>query len=861
MRFIIILSIILFLSSQLWICRARLPEIKNTKAPGTPANGVRLFNKEPEIDIKASRIRVELNNEEPDIDIKASGIRVELNNKEDEIENPKAPVIRLSNKGLHRGFNECASANKCHHQAKCIKMVRSYSCVCNDGFTGDGIRRCNDLDECKSSAAQRCHPQAKCFNTVGSYYCACKTGFEGDGIKTCKDFNECASATKCHSQAKCINSVGSYSCVCNNGFTGDGIKTCNDLDECKSSAAQRCHSQAKCFNTFGSYNCACKKGFEGDGVKTCKDMDECTTGNYKCHPNATCKNTVGSYICSCNEGFIGNGTDCKGIDKCINQEWTCDCNLSRESFNTSKKERLRQLHDEVDRLFEKNITTKRSCAPIIIDELSKITAYEDQEEMLDQEILIQTVEILLKIVDFNIADDIMNIMVPANNILDVRYEKSWRNMTDGKEARKLVATLQKYGVQSGNILKNKNTSHTFQNFPNVQLRVNYMNSSEFSPQDRLFNFPNASFNISRDALPKNSGAVVVVVWYKTLNSFLTKNIYDGNNYAIKSRIISASVQPEATRIPFKQPVRIHWKENVLNDPKTCVYWKPELYDNLWKSDGCKRVDSLDNDLICECDHHTAFATMDTWERDLLSETEQKSLEIVSTIGCSLSLVGVILTILAHAVLWKRLHKITDCKVPSKVLMNLCAAIGMTDILAVLAGPARKNELFCITVSILLYLSVLALFGWMLCQGIVIYLKLMHVYASMNLSGRYMKAFYAIGWGFPVFIVALLVGLNDRIDFKSKQGCWCRAGGVLFWTFIATIGIILLINVFVFVLALRKVLSTSEVRSSCSDPDNKFKKAKKGLIGSGTLLPVLGLTWVFALLVFNRDTIAFNKLFE
>ncbi|XP_028412671.1 adhesion G protein-coupled receptor E1-like [Dendronephthya gigantea] len=532
-------------------------------------------------------------------------------------------------------------------------MVRSYSCVCNDGFTGDGIRRCNDLDECKSSAAQRCHPQAKCFNTVGSYYCACKTGFEGDGIKTCKDFNECASATKCHSQAKCINSVGSYSCVCNNGFTGDGIKTCNDLDECESSAAQRCHSQAKCLNIVGSYYCACKKGFEGDGMKTCK-----------------------------------------GIDKCINEEWTCDCNLSRESLNTSKKERLRQLHDEVDRLFEKNTTTRRSCAPIIIDELSKITAYEDQEEVLDQKILSQTVEILQKIVDFNIADDIMNIMVPANNILDVRHEKSWRNMTDGKEARKLVVTLQKYGVQSGNIIKNKNTSHIFQIFSNVQLRVKYMKSSEFLPQDRLFNFPNASFSISRDALPKNSGAVVVVVWYKTLNSFLTKNIYDGNNYAIKSRIISASVQPEATRIPFKQPVRIHWKENVLvmkNDPKTCVYWKPELHDNLWKSDGCKRVDSLDNDLICECDHLTAFATMDTWERDLLSKTEQKSLEIISTIGCSLSLVGVILTILAHAVLWKRLHKITDCKVPSKVLMNLCAAIGMTDIFAVLAGPARKNE--------------------------------------------------------------------------------------------------------------------------------------------------------------------------
>ncbi|XP_028412664.1 perlucin-like protein [Dendronephthya gigantea] len=83
-------------------------------------------------------------------------------------------------------LDECASATKCHAQAKCINSVGSYSCACNNGFMGDGIRRCNDLDECASTAAQRCHSQAKCFNTVGSYYCACKKGFEGDGMKTCK---------------------------------------------------------------------------------------------------------------------------------------------------------------------------------------------------------------------------------------------------------------------------------------------------------------------------------------------------------------------------------------------------------------------------------------------------------------------------------------------------------------------------------------------------------------------------------------------------------------------------------------------------------------------------------------------------
>ena len=75
----------------------------------------------------------------------------------------------------------------------------------------------------------------------------------------------------------------------------------------------------------------------------------------------------------------------------------------------------------------------------------------------------------------------------------------------------------------------------------------------------------------------------------------------------------------------------------------------------------------------------------------LSKEERKALEIISTIGCSVSLVGVILTILIYALFWKRLHRNSKSKVPSQVLMHLCVVIGMTDIFAILAGPALKYK--------------------------------------------------------------------------------------------------------------------------------------------------------------------------
>ena len=122
-----------------------------------------------------------------------------------------------------------------------------------------------------------------------------------------------------------------------------------------------------------------------------------------------------------------------------------------------------------------------------------------------------------------------------------------------------MITLENYGFQIGENMKNNpNASSTFilKNHSNVQLYVRYINSSK---EERLVNFPDATFNLSLDALPKHSGALVVVMWYRTMHSF-----HDAKDPRITSRIISASVRPEP-RIKFKTPVRISWdmKELVI----------------------------------------------------------------------------------------------------------------------------------------------------------------------------------------------------------------------------------------------------------------------------------------------------------
>ncbi|XP_028410393.1 adhesion G protein-coupled receptor E1-like [Dendronephthya gigantea] len=782
--------------------------------------------------------------------------------------------------------DECTlKTHKCHPQASCNNSIGSYTCSCNKGFIGNGIV-CKDLDECVLKT-HTCHSQATCSNTIGSYNCTCNGGFIGNGI-VCEDADECTlESHKCPSRASCNNTLGSYTCSCNEGFEGNGT-ICKDRDECTLKTHQ-CHPHASCNNTNGSYTCTCNKGLKGNGT-VCEDMDECSLKTHRCHSQATCNNTIGSYSCTCNRGLKGNGTICEGIilepsaatllgdtlvpvTKCLICKDTFLIPQRKNRFvslvlvsgkvNFSKKDKFRKLMKEVDELYKKNATARERSAQNIIQELSNLTGRypgNEKEEMLRSEYLYGTVKIIQKIVNLNISDDCFNILGPANNILDDRNRKSWRNMTNRNLVRDLAITLQNYGFQCGEKLKNnKSTLPIFRNHSNVQIRVKYQKPSEFPPQERVFNFPNTSFILSPDAIRNTSGAVVVVVWYKTLNLFLTNIDYDGSNHTINSKIITASVRPEP-KMSFKEPVRIIWDGKGLDKPKRCVYWNPELNENEWKSDGCKRGELNSDRLLCECDHLTAFANMDISETSLLSKAERGALEKITTVGCVLSLAGVILTILAHVLQWKRIHRNAKSKVPSKVLMNLCVAIGMTNVLAILAGPGRDEELFCITVSILLYLSVLALFGWMLCEGIVIYLQLVNVYAGLSLGGKYMKTFYAIGWGFPLTIVVLLVVVYQPFDFISDHSCWCPVGGVLFWIFVGTMGLILLINIVIFFLALRKALSSSEVSTIRSEADTVLRKAKIGLKGSAVLLPILGLTWVFGLLVFNRDTVVFKYLF-
>jgi hypothetical protein len=99
---------------------------------------------------------------------------------------------------------------------------------------------------------------------------------------------------------------------------------------------------------------------------------------------------------------------------------------------------------------------------------------------------------------------------------------------------------------------------------NVQLHVKYLKQGgNLSGEESLFKFPDASFSLSSDAFSQY-GTVVVVMWYKTLHSFMTNtSLKDTHTDTdINNEIIIASVRPTPPE-EFKEPVRITWKSTEL----------------------------------------------------------------------------------------------------------------------------------------------------------------------------------------------------------------------------------------------------------------------------------------------------------
>ncbi|XP_073254225.1 adhesion G-protein coupled receptor D1-like [Porites lutea] len=402
---------------------------------------------------------------------------------------------------------------------------------------------------------------------------------------------------------------------------------------------------------------------------------------------------------------------------------------------------------------------------------------------------------------------------------------------------------------------NASTKMVFQS-KNLIMRIDHVDQNSTLRKDGL----QVAYNQSSIFLPpqvfhSSQDSKVVTLVYLTLGGVLSLKKKTGGKMFPRTTIVSSTVEPRPLD-DLKNPVKIILQNRkvlpraVTSKETHCVFWRPKEPPAMWKTSGCQLVRSQSNASIttCECDHLTVFAAlMDPYGLNTTLPHKQ-ALEIISIIGCSISLFSVLLTMAVTLVFWR---EIKGSRV--KVLLNLCAAIACSCILAILEGSARNKEPECTVVAALLHYFLLALFSWMLCEGILHYIvivRVLHGHAEDKV-----KFFYLFGWGFPAIMVIISLSVTQLKRYGHKEACWLNADEGLIWAFIVPALGVILVNIVVFILVMRQMMGTKYMQNK-----TQVEKVRTGVKASGVILPLLGITWLFGLLSFNSDTIIFKYIF-
>ncbi|XP_062124820.1 uncharacterized protein LOC133837923 [Drosophila sulfurigaster albostrigata] len=362
---------------------------------------------------------------------------------------------------------------------------------------------------------------------------------------------------------------------------------------------------------------------------------------------------------------------------------------------------------------------------------------------------------------------------------------------------------------------------------------------------------------------------IVIKIYSNDKLFQAQGIHDRR--AVIGWVVSISLPGHSTQLPENLPIVFRTqkneflKDNISTETDPCRYWN---YEN-WAQDGIwldLRIQETHQDIvICQVSHLTPFAylvgfNITNVDDDIEFSNRQvhdQVLNIITVIGCSLSLLGICGIFITAATFqsWRQ-------KPSSKVLLQLSAAIALEMIILCFVSTEEYslhliiNKIIpsCVTIGAFLHYSVLVQFFWMMVIAYLQFKRYVQVFGRTRPTRFLMKS-TLFCWGLPLLPVILVV-LLDHNSF-GKGGICYPSGYALYFGVILPIAVIVIANFIIFCLIIHNILlSTTNPSIRHTEKTVVIYQIRLSVL----LFFLLGFTWFFGFLSTMKAGILFSYLF-
>ncbi|XP_048350007.1 adhesion G-protein coupled receptor G7 [Sphaerodactylus townsendi] len=312
----------------------------------------------------------------------------------------------------------------------------------------------------------------------------------------------------------------------------------------------------------------------------------------------------------------------------------------------------------------------------------------------------------------------------------------------------------------------------------------------------------------------------------------------------------------------------------------CVFWNYSLND--WDTAGCIKEADSSKLLRCSCNHTTNFAILMSFR---INYKYARPLEILSYIGCGLSIAGLTCTIVFLILIRKqRRTSIT------LMVLSLCSAMLIFNIIFISGientnasknadensaanamlqsdkeGPPAND--WCTAVAALLHYFLLATFMWTGLNAVQVYLLLIE--AKRHLFRHYIAIMSLTGWGVPALFVSITLGATySNSNYRQEEFCWLAAldshqnfsiEKPLLWAFLLPVAFILLFNIIVFGRTVICVIWKENKNLTST----KKKSIIKNILATLSIAITLGITWIVGYLMLidhEKTNIVFSYVF-